>query len=260
MNPETSNPNTSSSDTTITAQTTAQLSPIVSLLRQSWVRYNANIRRLVAIAWLPIVINTILSVYMFLMASVFIDALKKHVGLKMILTYLFLTIVLFIASFILNITYHIAQLYTLSDESVRPRQAYERATPLVYKYIWVSILFFLVVMGGSVFLIIPGVIFAILFSFSPYIVVFEGLKGNQALKRSREYVKGMFLPIAFRFIVVALISIVCSTLFSSIGRVIDIGLPNGVGQLMVDILYGIVIAPYFAVYMYEMYLDVKKAR
>lgn len=54
----------------------------------------------------------------------------------------------------------------------------------------VSLLVFLVVFGGFLLLIVPGIIFAIRFYLSTNVLVIEGLKGRDALKRSWRVTKG----------------------------------------------------------------------
>jgi hypothetical protein len=51
-----------------------------------------------------------------------------------------------------------------------------------------SILFSLVVMGGMILLIIPGILFAIWFGLYQHVVVLEGLVGQKALARSKKLV------------------------------------------------------------------------
>jgi uncharacterized membrane protein len=63
--------------------------------------------------------------------------------------------------------------------------------PLVFKYLFSSILYVLVVFGGMILLIIPGIIWAIKFQFFSYFIVDRGLGPIEALKRSAVITKGV---------------------------------------------------------------------
>ncbi len=64
----------------------------------------------------------------------------------------------------------------------------------------------LVMAGGIYALLIPGIYFSVIFAFVQYIVVVDGLKGKEALKRNYMMVKGRFWPVFFRFIAISIIS------------------------------------------------------
>jgi len=66
---------------------------------------------------------------------------------------------------------------------------YKEAFQKIASYFWVCILTSLVILVGFILLIIPGIIFAIWFNFSPYINILEGKRGTMALKSSQELVK-----------------------------------------------------------------------
>jgi hypothetical protein len=67
---------------------------------------------------------------------------------------------------------------------------YRFALPHTHSILWVSLLTFLAVAGGFILLIIPGIIFYVRFLFGPTVVVVEGTKGTQAMRRSWRLVKG----------------------------------------------------------------------
>ncbi len=62
---------------------------------------------------------------------------------------------------------------------------------LFFKYLFASILYFLIVWGGSVLLIIPGIIWGIKFWFYNYFVVDKKAGSIEALKRSSLITKGV---------------------------------------------------------------------
>jgi len=69
-------------------------------------------------------------------------------------------------------------------------EAIKRAFRVILPLIWTSILLFLAVMGGFILCIIPGIIFSFWFSLAIPVVVIEGVSGFEALKRSKQLMKG----------------------------------------------------------------------
>jgi len=62
--------------------------------------------------------------------------------------------------------------------------------PLFFKYLLGSILYGLIILGGMILLIIPGIIWAIKFQFFSYFIVDKGLGPIEALKRSSAITRG----------------------------------------------------------------------
>ena len=67
---------------------------------------------------------------------------------------------------------------------------YQKALSLFKSYFWILILVGLATMGGSLLLIVPGIIVSILLLFTPYVLVVEGKTGMNALMQSRMYIRG----------------------------------------------------------------------
>jgi len=63
--------------------------------------------------------------------------------------------------------------------------------PLFFKYLFSAILYGLIVLGGLILLIIPGIIWAIQFHFYDYFIVDKGVGPIEALKRSSAITKGV---------------------------------------------------------------------
>ena len=64
------------------------------------------------------------------------------------------------------------------------------AYPLFLKYLIGSILYALIILGGLILLIIPGIIWSIQFQFFGYLIVDKGLGPIEALKESARITKG----------------------------------------------------------------------
>ena len=83
--------------------------------------------------------------------------------------------------------------------------------PFLY-YLGACILMFLAFLGGLILLIVPGIIFAIMFSFATYLVIDRGLSPMQAMrerKRITDGHKGTLFSLALLSVGVALLGLLC---------------------------------------------------
>ena len=86
------------------------------------------------------------------------------------------------------------QVITVSD-------AYKLSQGLFFKFIWTTILYFLICFGGIILFIIPGIIWALRYVFSPTIVIVEGISGREALSMSKSVTKKRWAQIFVRELV-----------------------------------------------------------
>lgn len=123
-----------------------------------------------------------------------------------------LAIVFFVAIFISQAWGQTALLYAIKDsqEGIGIGEAYRRGWHKIFSYWWVSLLAGFITMGGFLLLVVPGIIFAIWFSLAMFILIAEDLKGMNALLKSREYVKGKWGSIFWRFFFIGALSLIIS--------------------------------------------------
>jgi len=112
----------------------------------------------------------------------------------------------------------------------------------VGSFIWVLILAKFIVMGGFCLFFVPGVIFATWFAFAIFIFAREGVTGMDALLKSKEYVRGYFWDVFLRFLVVGLI-------------LMGIGWVPIIGALLM-----LFAAPFMALYVYNIYTDLRRLK
>lgn len=70
-------------------------------------------------------------------------------------------------------------------------ETFKSVAPYTLKFIAVQILMMLIVLGGLILFIIPGIIFSIKYMFAPYLVVDKGLGPIEALKESARMTDGV---------------------------------------------------------------------
>jgi hypothetical protein len=151
---------------------------------------------------------------------------------------------------------------------------YNRASQLLFPYFWVMFLAGLAVAFGMIFLIVPGLIFAVWFAFSSFFLILGNgkvangakateFRGRAALRASKQYVKGIWLEVLIRLVIAMLLglllnialaifkSFVADILQAPAYAVYSAALAN-----FLDFAYQLVVMPYFVVYGYELYMDV----
>jgi len=136
------------------------------------------------------------------------------------------------------------------------KEILQTGKPYVLNFITTSLLVAVICLLGFVLLAVPGIIWTVVYAFASYVVVFEGLKNWQAMKRSKELVKGFWWPVALRTLVIFGISILIS-IPSAI-------LPDkSTSQTVYDIFDGVIsfiIAPIFITYSYLIYKNLVKIK
>lgn len=95
-------------------------------------------------------------------------------------------------------------------------QTFSFARKNLWEFSLVSILVFLAIFGGAILLIIPGIIFAIWFSFSKFVFVDQKSGVIESMKKSRQLVKGKFWAVLGRLIVFGLFSALAGYLTSAV--------------------------------------------
>jgi len=140
-------------------------------------------------------------------------------------------------------------LYTIKkrEQKLSIGQALREGWSRWLSYLWISSLVSLCVAGGTILLIIPGIIFFVWFAFSPYLLVDQDIKGTNALSESRELVRGYWWPVFGRLILITLIAI---------GLSAALGFIPFVGKLIVQLL----VIPFILVFYFILYEDLKRLR
>ncbi|TSC84320.1 MAG: membrane protein [Parcubacteria group bacterium Gr01-1014_13] len=118
-------------------------------------------------------------------------------------------LIVFAASIVFAIWVTIALARAISDSLLaKPtnwKETFLTSSTLIWPVVFTSFLVSLSVIGGTLLFILPGIIFAVWYSFASYAVIFEGAKGLSAMRASKALVVGRWWPIAWRLAIAALI-------------------------------------------------------
>ncbi|MDT8441785.1 MAG: hypothetical protein RQ723_09005 [Desulfuromonadales bacterium] len=135
-----------------------------------------------------------------------------------------------------------AMVYALIDTDLHVRHTIGYALQNFGGFFWVLLLNGFIIVGGSLLLVLPGLLFFAWFVFAPFLFAEEGVRGMEALLKSRAYVRGRELPVCGRLLLVALFG----------------------GALSAIPLFGTLLAllvmPVTLIFQYEIYRDLRQLK
>ena len=157
---------------------------------------------------------------------------------------------MFISSFVsIALVYTASQIY--QNKPVDLNQAFASIKGKYWNYVTVSIAFFLVVLLGVAFFIIPGAYFGTLFVFADLLVVLENKVFIEAFKRSADLVRGHFWQV-FLFSLITAGLMIPGVLLGSISF-------NGINLgRMIQMCLMVFIVPFITMVQVGLYLHMKK--
>ncbi len=175
----------------------------------------------------------------------------------LLILFILLGAILFIATLVFQALAHATLLKAIikadRTKKIEPREwkkfwkeAYAQIKPIIL----LNVLIVLILIGGYLLLFIPGLIFGVWYGFSLIFLFAENKKGKEALRASRELVRGYFWPIVWRLLVMlALIWLVSFgvSMIPFLGSVAGMAL-------------SLFVLPFMNIYTYLLYKDLKKLR
>jgi len=187
-------------------QTVSSLPGVTVILGQAWLLYKqrwGTFLGVVAVQMLVIVVAIAIGFGGGMGANlIFKNSMAGKIGSSITLTILF-----FIIIFTSQAWGQIALLYAIKDsrEGIGTVEAYRRGWRKILSYWWIMSLMGLIIVGGFILLIIPGIIFSIWFSLALFVLIAEDIKGMNALLKSKEYVKGKWWSVLWYFTFVSML-------------------------------------------------------
>lgn len=168
-----------------------------------------------------------------------------------------LMVILWIVVMVAGILMGIAMIQAVMNPAMSIGDAYRSAKPFFWRYVLLSLMIGLVVLGGLILLVIPGIIFLVWFSFSYYVLIEEGISGVDAMKRSKALVSGKWFAVFGRLAVIFIAGIVVGSVFSVLTGMVDQIL--GVTLIsIIGMLANAVVAPVSVAYLYLLYKELKQ--
>lgn len=237
----------------------------IDTLKNSWVTYKANWGKY-AILIIPIhaaIIVPMIIIAIFAFASVFLPALDNlrnvsaqsfnlaslgGLPISFLIAIIALPVIMLVVSFF---QFALVHQVIRAEEEIDTRTILKLTWSKFASLFWVGFLYVVIVFIGYLFLIIPGIILAIYYSFSIFVVITEDKHGFDALKRSGEIVRGYGWALVRRLLVWCYL-IVAIIIFSMIPII------GWFGQIFLPFI----ITPLALIYFFSVYLNFsdRKAR
>lgn len=225
-----------------------KLTPIRTLFATSYAAYREAMWHLITLEVLPMCAMLVVGALAF--STILVDMTAAAVAV--ILIGVVLTI-------ILSVSVSIAMVHRVHTPRTRLnlRASLEATRPLFLSYIWVVILGALFVLLGLILFIIPGIVIAVWLCFSYFTVILEERRGMDALKASKELVRGLWFAIFGRLVllvvavmlIMMVVTLCAETIFGK----------GDFSELIVTIA-NLIVSPFGFVYTYQLYVDVKRAK
>lgn len=181
------------------------LLPIQDIIKKSWELYVKNFKKLLPYILISLIPNVVVSVTGII--SLKLDDYAKTDAFMSVNNLIVLAIT--VAGMIFSLWISIALNKSLREaifgrEIIPVKNGLNISSHLIWPVFYTSLLSFIIIFGGMVLFIIPGIIFAIWYAFVYYAVIFEEKTGRGALKLSKELVKTRWWAIFGRLLGVGL--------------------------------------------------------
>lgn len=164
-----------------------------------------------------------------------------------------ITFIVFAASFVFTLWVSISFALALRDlafgrEPADWKSNFSASSSLIWPVIYTSILLALIITGGTLLLIIPGLIFIIWYNFTFNAIVFDGKKGGAALSASKSLVVGRWWKMAWRvaapWLLFGIVAGILSYIFSTITDYVPMSpLISAVVSRVLDSVINVLIIP-----------------
>jgi len=148
----------------------------------------------------------------------------------------------------------VALIYAI-EEKIGIIESYRRSWKKIISFLYIYILY-IVIIGASSLLIVPGIIFSVWFSFWFFVLVGENIKGMDALMKSKYYVQGRWWSVFWRLVLI----LSPSLLLGAVGTLGKADNNSFTGfDCLLFLLLG-VIGPFITVYLFLIYKNLKETR
>ena len=238
----------------------AELAPIGDLLEKTWGLYKQAVKQLIQLGLIPIIGLFPFGVILVMLFIVYLKDKENFFTPFNIIIFGLLGIAAIIFMFYLSLASKIGSMLLVRNFSkekgifslVRESHGY------MLKYIETSVICALVVLAGVILFVIPGIIFAVYYGFSSWVVVFEGKSGMEALKRSKKMVSGRWMEVAVRVFAIGVFYFILSALVSALSNIYKGSELAGIIESVFSFSANIALAPFMFIFYYFLYKDLSE--
>jgi len=236
-------------------QTISSLPGATAIFGQAWTIYKQRLGTFLGVMVIPMLVSIMVSAILIGGGLLSISLLLSKFTAGGIGLLILSAILFFVIIFISQVWGQIALLYAVKDsqERIGVVESYRRGWHKIFSYWWVSLLVGFITLGGFFLLIVPGIIFAVWFSLAAFVLIAEDLKGMSALLKSREYVKGKWGSVFWRFFFIGVISFIISLVPILIFSFLKIPFGEEISRFVI----GLFLTPLTMTYAFLVYSNLK---
>lgn len=249
-----------SSQLFISQATLTSLPGAFAILKQALVLYKQRLEIFLGVMLGPILIQ----ITIIIIASRLVDIVIRRGGILEFKPFSFrfsenemivLEIIFFLIFFLSQTWMQTALLYAIKDsqEGISVIEAYRKGWGKIASYLWTSFLMGLITMGGFLFFILPGIIFAIWFSLTKFVLIAEDFKGMDAIVKSYEYVRGKFGSVFWRFFFISVLYFIAALIFIITFALLKISFISGP---IIELFF----TPLLTIYSFLVYRNLKNIK
>lgn len=232
------------------------------ILKEAWDIYKANVVKFIYLAIIP---------FGLLLPSIFFGQTSPGIfGLSFIQgpgILIVLWILLMVLAILAQLLFILSLVFIIRERQLNPgpKETLKYAWGQLASYVWIWFLTGIFVLAGMILFIIPGILMAIWYSLVIYVLVAEGKKGTQALKRSKELVKGYWWKVLWRLIIIGIVVAIPVLPFSLLAdwaqkvNLITLEIGAGILTLMISFLIQGLSSSY-GFLLYEKLKGIKESR
>lgn len=191
-------------DTPTTAAATAhrpQMKEFGQLFSEAWGLFKKHRKRLLGIALPPV------------LAIALFDALPTENTTTKTVVWIFIVILYFVN---LWAQQSVINALLKGPETLTVTGAYQATKKNYWRFVLLTVFVALIVLGGSVLLIVPGIVVGVTLMFAPYLFLSEGLPIREAMHRAQALIAGYWSDVFWRSlffgIILAIVSMVVTFL------------------------------------------------
>jgi hypothetical protein len=197
-----------------TSYSKPKLTPVFKIFNDAISIWWKNLDKILKIYWegirpmlIPLAVIAILGILSFTVKGVLALPIKMTLSIASM-------VAMFLAIYFWTRSYAGIFLLVKKDYKDEAVETYKETKKLFWPYIGLSLLTGLLVLCWTLLLIIPGIIFAFIYSFAVYAFFFEDKRGMAAIRRSREIIKGYFWQTMGRLLFLMLVFLVFMMILS----------------------------------------------
>ena len=140
------------------------------------------------------------------------------------------------------------------------RESWQESKKIFWPFFWLSLLVSVLVLLWALLLFIPGIIFAVFYSFAMIIFVFEGKKYMSSIKASKELVKGYWWAVFGRLAFLGLVVYLFSWLLGISVSATESNVALSTILSFLNSVIILIISPFLYIYPVQLYQNLKEIK